>query len=185
MGDTIKYLYEKFILRDFFAKIIPGFVILLSIATILTEKSPIYLITLVPNWNTHLFLLIAGLSWVLGFVAQEIGRWFRVLRTEDPVNKLITLARLKGEEDLKHQRERHVVIKEATGNLAMALVVLLVVSLVKIPNMILRVSVAIGVPALILFVRHRYMAKRQTEIDIEIEKLINKNESEKNPSLSE
>lgn len=135
LGDSFNALYSQFLLRDVTAKSVPGGVILLGGSLPFLRKpddlQPLLEIGLV--FGVALF----ASCWTLGFAVQGIGFMCRVLRNYPRGNtgedyrglqqelrgKMATLsshARFRQEQAV----ERFVVIKEATGNLAVALAIL-------------------------------------------------------------
>ena len=64
--SLVGYLYEQFILRDAFAKIVPGSIVLLSGYSLGVQKTPIDVVQQLPALSTGYFLLVIGLSWILG-----------------------------------------------------------------------------------------------------------------------
>lgn len=69
-------LYNKLLLRDFFAKIIPGMLVLAALFipvfsdTIAIDRIDIYWIKEINFW---IWLFIVGISWLAGFTVQSLG----------------------------------------------------------------------------------------------------------------
>lgn len=126
--------YNKFILRDVFAKITPGLVFILAVLYCLlgSINEVVYFLEKFSAWQW--FLL--PLAWILGFFLQHLGLMFKWLK--DPT---YALWRSKKEEDKKKLAERFekrvrasikddrnylqlleraTLIKEACGNASMA-----------------------------------------------------------------
>ena len=136
LAGAIEYLYSKFILRDFAAKIVPGSIVLLGLAVEVSGKQPGWLLARVPKVPVVLLAVGLGFVWILGLMTQQMSfmlvwpllwcftRRRRIptsrypFRTEfvDIVSRRTTAEAV--EENRAQQLERLVVIKEATGNLA-------------------------------------------------------------------
>lgn len=89
------YLYKKFILRDLFAKIAPGSLVLLGVALAVTgDPSGKTLVEIIGRLDAlAIFLLVPllGVTWNLGFVAQRLWNLHRMwlkLPVEPPVERL-------------------------------------------------------------------------------------------------
>lgn len=68
--------YERFILRDFFGKIIPGFIILSAIGGSLTSQKEV--LNVLGDISFGGWLIAIGFAWILGFAVQGFGditRW--------------------------------------------------------------------------------------------------------------
>lgn len=129
----INAFYSKFILRDFFGKIISGslFLIMVSFAIIRIEHAVIFYDYLKNFW---IWVIFIGISWLIGFAIQGIGT--KEIKTNNGERKNYQLIRVfpkeytnkEGEDlynkfkekckdyDKKEQHERYVVVKEACGN---------------------------------------------------------------------
>ncbi len=192
--EIVKYLYTEFILRDVFGKVIPGLVLLVSGMAIASGQSPSMVVEQVPNWTTPALLFAVGAAWIAAFTGQEalrltsdatariakqigFGAGFAKLDyIETDVRFLIAAARVQSDdkerteaqlEALRKNSERHVIIKEATGNACVALLVFLAVSLFAAPpkgpwNYAYAAVLAAAV--LLLWTRHRYMREREDSI---------------------
>lgn len=139
--------YSRFILRDFFGKIIPGslFLITASFSIITIEHAITFYDYLKEFW---IWVIFIGISWLIGFAIQGIGtKEIRIKNNEERKNyqlirmypkkysyeegeKLYNKFKDKCSDDkIKRQHERYVVIKEACGNggasLSFAFIILL------------------------------------------------------------
>jgi len=129
-------LYRQFILRDFFAKIAPGFLAIFSTSVFLLGS----LDEALNRLNTFSFgqwLLLISICWIAGFTLQHGGILIRYL--DDPVYLLFKSKKeadqkmlhdhyadnvsivIKAPDEFTKVRERARVIKEACGNFSMAI----------------------------------------------------------------
>jgi hypothetical protein len=142
VGDltgVIKYLYTDFILRDLFSKVVPGSLIVLGFVTAVTGWPPGDLIRGVEQLPVIVIVAGLGLTWSIGFVAQQMSfivlspvlerfkqhRHLCIPRSFFRVEFVGLVARrteLSAEQ--RKSLERLAIIKEATGNLAMAIALL-------------------------------------------------------------
>jgi len=131
IGDSIKYFYEKFILRDLLAFVTPGAIVVMSV---LLLHCDIYVIKEFFNdLKFVLYIPIYGVLFVVGFAVQclgfEIIPWlFKFHNCEDDKEyyseRLIKIRRLnKDDEDkvVKQQHERFVILKLMCANNALAI----------------------------------------------------------------
>ncbi len=128
INSIVDKLYEKFLLRDVFAKIVPGTLLLFSCiySSSLNYKATMDIMKV--SW-----IIMIGLAWTLGFVVQGVGELLRIIKyyTKDYTTKEQWYeAYIKFKESATREEksncERFVVIKEATGNLAMSLLISLI-----------------------------------------------------------
>ena len=122
LSNLFSAFYSQFVLRDFFGKIIPGFLLILSIAVSLTslKETDKYL----ESMSGWMWLMTGGVSWIGGFLVQSFGEacgFFRAFpKNSTPKESFRKLIRFSSSLQLKdHERrtlERFVVIKEACGN---------------------------------------------------------------------
>src|ERR1700733_8974321 len=147
---VFRNLYTGFLLRDFCGKIVPGLLFLFSIATLFRSPRELfeYLTKEIP---TATLVFLAGIAWITTLGTQslaegmriwsyfpdevqttvpqpqsKIGIWANVLtRGDDSIfdrdTLLIDEFQFKASEHEKQQYERFVLIKEACGNLFMAI----------------------------------------------------------------
>ena len=136
--------YNRFILRDVFGKIVPGFILIVGIL-ILLEPSPSicskikicpvaeigYLIFSKANSISLLAIVLfsLGIGWLAGFAIQRLGEILGVLieprngtEEQEWLDLMIKFDRnTRTREWERNLRERLVVIKEACGNSSVAL----------------------------------------------------------------
>lgn len=163
-------LYSSFIARDFFAKVLPGSIVLAAIALsflnydTLTQK--------VKDLPLMFGLLLYGLAWIVGFAVQAIAETLRLSRsfpsdeTEDVFRARMTEYRaLEMKPSLALQRERYVVIKEATGNTGVAAILALcMLGITRVCGLGLWPYVGLAVlAAVVLLVESSKHAKRQRD----------------------
>lgn len=122
LSNLFDAFYSQFVLRDFFGKIIPGFLLILSIAVSLTSlnETDEYL----KSMSGWMWLMTGGVGWIGGFLVQSFGEvcgFFRAFPKnstfKESFQKLIRFS--KSPQLTDHERrtlERFVVIKEACGN---------------------------------------------------------------------
>jgi hypothetical protein len=149
--------YTRFVLRDFFAKIIPGLLFLFAMAILLlpSDKRMLYLEKM-PVWG---WLVIYGFGWIVGFAIQALGEITRLIRYSPKVYDELKKGKAKLEwindyeirlefeevalkdndkDKSKIQyHERMTIIKESCGNAYVALIgfmLLLVLSKTQIIN---------------------------------------------------
>jgi len=167
-------IYTSFILRDLLAKVIPGIIVIFSFLIIIVKDIQVLI-----NIINSLWLFFFGLSWIVAFGIQSVGEKLKVIKywpgkKDDRIkwigiyNQFLSLA--SNEE--KSNLERHIVIKEATGNLAISLILSLIIidiSFIFIDNnnysafQIIFSSISIIIFSLFLFLFHRSHIKVQGE----------------------
>jgi len=137
VADIANLIYSSYVGRDFFAKIIPGFIGLVSVKLIFF-KNGINLAT-IKDLPFMVWILIFGLCYATGFVIQIFGETFYIVQLygkgwnstsySENVEKFF-----KSNMSIYHrsQRERFVVIKELYGNLASCLTIVLLFLLLRI-----------------------------------------------------
>lgn len=134
LGSIIDSIYGQFLLRDLFAKMVPGSLVVLTAAITFPTHPDRYLVLGAIGWPV--ILLAAGFVWILGFAIQRIGEIFRLIR-HHPLPKASlydrnfdnteTRYRLRQDFEKKANRseqqrvERYAVVKEACGNFATAI----------------------------------------------------------------
>ena len=132
----IKNLYNDFLLRDFFGKMIPGSILIFSVLSLFTSPRAI-LRTINAERSVLGLVVLGGLAWttVLGLqsLAERIGVWeyYPSRDVQEPGQPPLEEMKVQIEtvapflriacEGEKNQYERYVVIKEATGNLFICL----------------------------------------------------------------
>ena len=130
MDALLSRLYDRFLLRDFLGKIVPGTIASIGVGMMITEEPVGRLVDTVRSefeGSPVAFTALGfGLLWLAGFVVQaprEIYEFFRVDRRQNRETWLDFALRDLGRRE--QAVERIVVIKEATGNGFVALSVLL------------------------------------------------------------
>ena len=130
--QTSKQLFESFytdfILRDFFAKVIPGSIVLFTSSSALISSSSV--IDHILNLTASGLALEAGFAWLTSFVlenaAVELGvmRYWKYSKScsglRQEVDHRFQFAE-QATDDRKKGLERHIIIQEATGNGCMAM----------------------------------------------------------------
>lgn len=138
-------IYERFLLRDFMGKVIPGLILLTALTHLVWPNQR--LLGRMPRWGVLEAAVIFGVAWIAGLVVQSLGetRPCRLIRYFPPeygvgLDKVVMKAfyvdfrqcvnstfeegangnTLRGRETRQHL-ERLTVIKEACGNSAVAL----------------------------------------------------------------
>lgn len=129
LSNLFNGLYSQFVLRDLFGKIMPGFLLIMSIAISLTS---------LPETNEYLksmsgwmWVVTGGISWIGGFIIQSFGESIKLFRIfpktlsyPEFFHKLIQFEILsKGIQVGQGSLERFVVIKEACGNSYIAIII--------------------------------------------------------------
>ena len=145
ISDIVSSLYTQFILRDLFAKIIPGLIFLLSIIFFVNDYNSIIKIKFFISNISFLFaLLLIAISWLIGISIQSFGEFIRIIKIyhvldendkrkfniDDWVNLRSHFLKKASDNELKFI-ERMSVIKEASGIFSLSL---LFSSIVFIPN---------------------------------------------------
>jgi len=77
MSDLFDSFYTKFILRDLFGKIIPGYILLICIIGTCLPKQNFFLLQ---SMSVGLWILSLGIAWLLGLAIQGIGILTRQFR---------------------------------------------------------------------------------------------------------
>ncbi len=122
ISNLIDKIYTGFILRDFFAKIMPGLILIFSFSFFLFNK-----IIDLKFLNSSMIILFLGLAWIIAFSIQSIGESFKLIKywlpdEKDDWSNLLNKCLSKSTIDEKSNCERLIVIKEASGNLAISLI---------------------------------------------------------------
>lgn len=125
--------YSKFVLRDFLAKIVPGLILLASIAISLAPSIS-FIITYVVSMSFWCWIAIFGMAWIASFAVQSFAEKYGFIRYYPEeldetryYNEQITFSEISSILE-KQIVERFKVIKEACGNsyvtLSIALILL-------------------------------------------------------------
>lgn len=184
----IEALYNNFLLRDLFAKIVPGSVVLVVIA----YQSPLGkdAVEVANQIGWPAVFIGAGIAWIIGFALQQIGESLRIIK-HHPDKFADSKDRYKLRTDFmkiatpseSQQAERYTIIKEASGNSATALfTALLIVIIRSLLSSTFEISLSTIFPGVILLLfaialvrTNRNHARRQYEF-IEIVIATNKSD---------
>jgi hypothetical protein len=159
--------YTKFVLRDLFGKIIPGFIFLCSIATLFDKPADI--LALLKTISAWYLIPIFGISWVLAFALQALGESLRLIRyspKDIKQTEWYQLVKKFGRRvvlDEKQQKERIVIIKEACGNTSVSIIasVLVVIGSGLITFHDIFTLIVIFLIVILLQIMHRKHIKRE------------------------
>lgn len=128
-------IYSRFILRDFFAKIVPGFTLLAALFACLT--SPVAALNYLKEMSFFGAVLTFGVSWIIGIAIQGFGEKWGLIRyfPKDQDNKKYLTDSVEFVKESssreKQQRERFIVIKEACGNSYLSIAISLLLLIVS------------------------------------------------------
>jgi hypothetical protein len=132
LKDLIDRMYSSFLVRDFFAKVLPGGFLLGAILLAFPElqvKQEFFLELPFLGW-----LLLYGACFVLGFLVQALGErvgWVRAFSADETEEafrvRMVEFKSLTIPVATQIQRERYVVVKELTGNASFSLLLGVVV----------------------------------------------------------
>ncbi|MEO1643202.1 MAG: hypothetical protein AAFR74_07675 [Pseudomonadota bacterium] len=136
-SPIIEALYHNFLLRDVFAKIVPGFFVIAAFGLIWPTALPYFQTSGSIPW--YMIIVAIGGSWLFGFAVQAFGEKLWILRhhpeafnsDEQRYELRVKFAKVANLTQIK-QVERYVVVKEATGNAAAALILFQVMVLIRI-----------------------------------------------------
>jgi len=84
LKDVFDSLYSRFVLRDFFAKIVPGSIFGLVIIIVFFDL-PITS-SVLSFWYGLFFI---GIAWILGIFLQTLGHWLHIIRFDRDSRKKI------------------------------------------------------------------------------------------------
>jgi len=143
-------LYSRLILRDVFAKILPGTIVSAAVAYATLPPDTFFALL-----DPSLFLALGmmGCGWLAAFAIQGLGEKHKFIKNEPPgLNRQQLYERMveferKSTSSQQMHAERLLVIKEACGNGYLALILAVVLTILLWP---LRV-VATGAPLLATF----------------------------------
>ncbi|MBC8527387.1 MAG: hypothetical protein H8D22_11150 [Candidatus Cloacimonetes bacterium] len=150
MNGFAKTLYEKFFMRDLVGKIVPGAIIFLTAYTIIINSSDIIVFSFPKYLNLLVGVILFASFLILGLCVQMFGellglhsahpRPLRILFFKTKLGKksreLFDDRNEKIEQEkisdyAKDRRERFVVLKEGSGNTAVALFISFLVFITK------------------------------------------------------
>ena len=138
ISSGLEALYTRLILRDLAGKMAPGALMLVAARAALTSPGEA-----IRGWDTVPiagWIMLLGVAWLTGLAVQGLGefsahipgvpvRYFPRRLTPDAWHTLIVDFDRVATVDDKQRFERYTVIKEATGNASLALVLSLVLLL--------------------------------------------------------
>ncbi|MDD2776402.1 MAG: hypothetical protein PHU06_10630 [Gallionella sp.] len=125
--NLFESLYDNFLLRDLFAKIVPGAIVL--IASLYETPMAMIIIDQTGKAGLPAALLLAGIAWIVGIAVQGFGTSINLIKhhpspdfDNDNIryNTRSHFNSIAKPFDIK-QVERFAIIKEAAGNAAMAI----------------------------------------------------------------
>jgi HAD superfamily hydrolase (TIGR01549 family) len=156
--EIIASLYNDYLLRDLFAKVVPG-TIVLSVALYGTDiGNSLYQISKGIG-GASIFLAI-GAAWITAYAIQQVGEILKLIKHHPKKyndSKIryatrLNFKRLASNSDII-QVERFAVIKEATGNAATALLVVIIVIVFKNKdNLLINNNISFYISTFSLFV---------------------------------
>ncbi len=79
-GDAIKYLYDKFILRDVLSFVTPGAIVVLTAFVLLKEPSLYEFVRYSRELHWLLYIPLFGIFFLVGFAVQCLGEMFGFVR---------------------------------------------------------------------------------------------------------
>ncbi len=136
--NLVESFYSRFVLRDLFGKILPGFIALFGVG-LFVGRSPQQLATFAKDMPTGFWIVGTGLAWLAGMGVQGVGEITYMFRDapaslgdRSAVYKYLMRFREVQEEGLTRTIERLTVIKEACGIGSVALLLLLVAFTVSV-----------------------------------------------------
>lgn len=194
--NVLSQIYDKFLMRDIFAKIIPGFIFLSSLCYCLFNR----------GWLNHnifsssniLWFIILGISWILSFAVQSFGEQIGLIKYysksysnwKEWYEDFIKFRKLASKDE-QEQVERFIVIKETCGNFCSSRIFSsLVIFLFIISKMPILSAIKVLItywPAVITLIAIIYFLKRMHNIHVDrqcdLVKVIIENEKKSNPSF--
>ena len=133
IASVIDKIYEKFLLRDLFAKIVPGLIFIATIFYVITGD-----VNKLDKLTKLSWIILIGFAWIVAFGIQSVGEFCKLIKYYTSEYKsdsdcYIEYNTFQAKSTLleKGNCERLVVIKEATGNLS-------VTFFISIPLILLR-----------------------------------------------
>ena len=133
LSGILDKIYDKFILRDLFAKIIPGLILIASFFYLLSGN-----IIEIEKIGKSLWCFLIGLSWIVAYGIQSFGELSHLIKyynknfkTDEDWYNEYNLFLNNSTIAEKSICERFIIIKEATGNLAISLILSLILLTTK------------------------------------------------------
>lgn len=159
VSNIIDSLYSKLLLRDVFGKIVPGIIVILTIAVSLSSLSVV--IDFLKGAGFALWTLLIGAAWVVAFSVQSFGEFCGLIRYHRKEIQLKEYYKLRhqfnslADDRERMQLERIIVIKEACGNgyaaLALSLLILFADIWVESPSIQVVVNSVSGTYHVLVF----------------------------------
>ena len=132
LDSVIDRLYTSYLLRDFVAKVVPGFVVLSALA--LSSGTRDHMLRAVHGLSIWAWFLLTGLSFSVGFLVQATGEligWTHIYpdgsshnreARANAIRRMIAPSR-SNQPAISQQRERYVVLKEMSANFSLSLII--------------------------------------------------------------
>lgn len=132
----IESLYRNFVLRDLFAKMVPGFIV--SAVWVYRFPQGSKVVDLAKDVGWPVILIGAGFVWVVGFAVQEFGERFGLIKHHPEefsdgtlrYSLRIDFKKIASIDELQ-QAERYAVVKEASGNTSVAIIIAIFSSVIR------------------------------------------------------
>lgn len=141
LSELIGMLYDSFLLRDLFAKIVPGTIVLIAALYGPDMGNAIPSQIAAIGWLPA--LILAGVAWTVGIAVQGFGTLFKFIKLHLSEGEEKAGKRYKDRSDFNananpfdiKQVERYAIIVEAAGNSATAIFIGIAIAAVRgIPN---------------------------------------------------
>ncbi len=172
LESLFEALYNRFILRDLFGKIVPGLILLVAlyVALVRPDTSPAGVITLLTSLSVPMWIVLGSIGWITAFGVQWLGERIKILRyygdwipnDKSWYEKVVRFTQVASPAE-KDLFERFVVIKETCGNTAMSLVLSALVLFIPWHNGdTIRLPVVILLGGVVLGFMHRKQVMRNT-----------------------
>ncbi|MFQ5677743.1 MAG: hypothetical protein ACE5G1_17775, partial [bacterium] len=139
MTTLVDALYDQFLLRDWFGKIVPGSIFLVGIGLLINPK---HFESCSSTLSTFAWFVLLGIAWVSGIAMQRAAECVGMgsypkkefncpaeSKDEQFYQKLVQFY-AKASKEHKKRAERFAVIAEASGNTAAALGIILLLAVV-------------------------------------------------------
>ncbi len=130
MSDIVSGFYDRLVLRDLLGKVVPGSVVSLAAyaACLSSGQSPVATVLHLGQTPLGLWLVLVTVGWFVGFALQATGETLGIIRyyprqlaSPEFTRRLVDLSEASAQ--VRQGYERFVVVKEACGNAAVAIVV--------------------------------------------------------------
>ena len=187
MKDFFKFLYERFLMRDIIGKLTPGFIVFLTFYYSF-EDTIFHNILVEQHWKVGIWLIFP-ISYLIGLILQITGellglhwsckapkyilfvptgciRFFKKYH-EEHLNNTRDLS-LIDEDNVRILDERHIALKEGTGNFSLALLVLITVGTLTDNLDISKYIIPLIVLCLLGLISHYVFMRRQIAYEIKV-----------------